>query len=212
MKRVALMAAIAVGCGLASCAQSRSSLKEQVADQVATDMLIDILIKPMHVSTHSPAFKDFPLETRLALFVSSPYSDLDQSTVELARVTLQTLVADLTKDTQYLTAGVKQDAGDDRALNEKYEVMVNTAVINNAAALSTNIIRAERVFTSSIGKELNAAKNKLKAALLSVIAANPELLQPFADAKPPSEELKQSRTKLRSLLDEARRKSAAQGH
>lgn len=184
---------------------TQPALRERVADEVATDVLIDILIEPMHIQTRSPAFKSFPLETRLALFVSSPYQDLSSATVELAKVTLTKLVPDLAQDPKYVNAVLKRAASEDHALNEKYEVMVNNAVINNAAILSPQVVRAEQTFVSLIGKELNTAKSALKTALLNAITAQPEVLKPFAEVPPPSEELKQLRSKVRSILADARK-------
>ena len=200
-----------LACGLLASRQAYAQkateppLRERIADEVATDVLIDILIEPMHIQTRSLAFKSFPLETRLALFLSSPYQDLSPSTVELAKVTLTKLVPNLAQDPRYANAVLKLAASERNALNEKYEAMVNNAVITNAAILSPKVVRAEQTFASLIGKELNTAKIALKTALLNAITAQPEVLKPFAEVPPPSEELKQSRSKVRLILAEARK-------
>src|SRR5207245_11687934 len=91
-----------------------------------------------------------------------------------------------------------------RSLKEKNEVGFENFM---TPARAEAAVKVERTIQSRFGQSLNASRNQLRDPFLDRFSHQPELLSQFA-VQQPSEELKQSRGRVKSMLEEARRKTA----
>ncbi|MSV34000.1 MAG: hypothetical protein EXQ47_00155 [Bryobacterales bacterium] len=131
---------------------------------------------------HVGSWPELPIETRLAIVVSSTTRDgWDQDTATI----------------------VNRDNSEVRVLEKKNEISFNQLITPEWAA---HAIRAEQVIRSTVGPKLQATHERLTAAILNRFNQRSELLKAFAEEKPVSSKLKQSRAAVKAMLDDARKK------
>lgn len=191
------------------CAQTQpSSLRQRIAARAASEEVLGVVFQGMRGARHEWSWPDLPLETRLALIVSSTSSDgWDDNMVTIINSRLE-VVALLSKDPKDIDTAVMVSAkyaSDDsevRALEKTNEIGFNKLI---TSAWAGHAVNAERAIGTSVGPKLKAIHDRLTAAILERFNQRPDLLTLFAKEKPESEELKQSRATVKAMLDTARK-------
>jgi len=194
-----------------TCAQDTAlSLRQRIATRVASEKIFSVVFQGKNGVRHTWSLPDLTLETRLAIVFSSSTSEgWNDTWAKIIENNLE-VVALLSKESEDLDRAIMVSAkyaSDDselRAAEKKLEISFNQLV---TPAWAANAALAEQAIRSSVGPKLKAAQDRLAAAYLARFAARPELLKPFVEEKPASDELKKSRAAVKALIDEARKKS-----
>jgi len=96
------------------------------------------------------------------------------------------------------------DSAEVRALELKNELSLNQLM---TPARAVQAVRAEEAIRRGVGPKLEAIYGRLTTAISDRLSQRPELLKPFTEEKPASDELKQSRARVKAVLDDARKKA-----
>lgn len=190
--------------------QSAAATQERVAARIASESILRSAFGRLRTTRREDlTLPDLPLETRLAIPVSWNNSDeLIQSTIDVIAIQLDVVEMmstpeDIDRFIQ-LSAKYGADNSEVRASEIKNEISFNQLITPDRAA---GVIRTEQMIRSKVGPKLNTVHARLATAVRTQLEGRPELLKPFLDERPPSDELRRSRAAVKSVLDEARKRS-----
>lgn len=190
-------------------ASKSASIQDRPAARVASEAILRSVFSALGTSREDLTLPNLALETRLAIPASWNSTDsMVQTTIQIMDNALD-VVAALSKGPDDLDLFIQvsgkyaADNSDVRALEIKNEISFNQLVSSERAAQA---IRAEQAIRSKIGPKIDATHAKLSAGIRDRLTSHPDLLKPFADERPASDELTRSRASVKAVLDEARKK------
>jgi hypothetical protein len=222
---VLLLTALAsTGCGQTD----KESLNEHVANRLATQALIQSAVAgggsgpaPSATVVRTVAGRDdlsLDLKWSLALVMAysqfrgiQNYRNTLDSAASLMDVEIRLGTGALTNlagDAQYADNLLKSGSAAANVANrsntsESFELQWNQKMDSAQAA---EVIEVAARLTSAKQKDPLVVRDRLKSSILQAMQRHPDLLKPFAEQSGLSDELKKSRQRVKTLLEEAAKK------
>jgi hypothetical protein len=191
---------------------------ERIADQLATYAVMDRSfgkkVKSFVVGRFSTY--DEPLEVKFAHCLLIAYPDIEKHPEQLRLVRAQLsldagVLQVLVKDEKYAALLIKsrsltlaaENKADLRKTFDEWEIRYGKGFNAESAAA---LLRGAAMMKPIFPKELIEARTKLTAQISRLLADDAELVKTLADALKPTEEVQKSRTRVKELIEEARKK------
>jgi hypothetical protein len=183
-----------------------TSETQAVADLANETVILSVLSSKFGGYGAAYLLPNLPVETRLALAFPSNTPD----------GVLQGYLPAIDAELNLLSSLSKNDGGLDLFITRSSGAYLRESALQNEVAANglitaeraVEIIRFERAISASVGAKLKAAVAEVTASIQNRLSRRPDLRQKLlADEKTASRELVQSRARVKSVLDDARRKT-----